>query len=109
MFRHIQKLKTSLEFAHGKLESQNELLRDNGNKLKKQQESSTKYGETLDGMRKQWTIWKNQSWRSNNIAILVQSHLPVKLYSDFMLNGVEALWGKVYLSNLKSIVVGCCY
>lgn len=39
----------------------------------------------------------------------MQSHLPVKLRSDFMWNDIEAFWVQVHLPHLKPIFVGCCY
>lgn len=43
------------------------------------------------------------------VAIFVQSHMPVKLRSDFMLNDVGVLWVQVHLPHLKPIEVSCCY
>ncbi len=51
---------------------------------------------------------RDRNKHGGGVAIFVQSHLPVKERSDFMLNDV-ALWFQVHLHHLKPVLVSWCY
>ena len=43
------------------------------------------------------------------VAIYIQNNIPVRVRSDLMVPGIEALWLEVHLAHCKQFLVGCVY
>ena len=52
---------------------------------------------------------KDRNANGGGVAVYIQSHIPVKLRDNLMLNTVEVIWLQVHLPHLKPILVGSWY
>lgn len=100
--KQIQELNTSLEVAHGKLESQDKVLRENGKKLK-QLEDLAKSVETLDRIDKKMDYLENQSRRSN----IIIDGVPEEKGENWEMSEmkVQEILGKKLGLNVKDIEI----
>lgn len=47
--------------------------------------------------------------RGGGVAFYIQNNIPVKTIDDLIHSPVESIWLQVHLSNVKPLLVGCCY
>ena len=52
---------------------------------------------------------KYRNASGGGVAVYIQSHIPVKLRKDLMLNTVEVIWLQIHLPHPKHILMGSCY
>ena len=67
------------------------------------------FDDTVVAMQGYNIYRKDRNANGGGVAVYIQSHIPVKLREDLMLNTVEVIWLQVNLPHLKPIRSGSCY